>query len=60
MKDVRMNRDIKLIADKRKRNYLILEPNYHTYKWFSKKILSIKMKKTKVKMNRFVYLGYII
>ena len=33
------------------------EPNYHTTKWFSEKLLAIEMKKTKVKMNKPVYLG---
>ena len=33
------------------------EPNYHTRKWFSENLLAIEMKKTKVKMNKPVYLG---
>ena len=33
------------------------DPNYHTTKWFSEKLLAIEMKKTKVKMNNSVYLG---
>ena len=32
-------------------------PNYHKTKWFSEKLLAIEMKKTKVKMNKPVYLG---
>ena len=36
---------------------LIPEPNYHTTKWFSENLLAIEMKKTKVKMNKPVYLG---
>ena len=40
-----------------KRNKLVSEPNDHTTKRFSKKFLVIKMKKTKVKMNKPVYLG---
>ena len=34
-----------------------LLPNYHTTKWFSKNLLPIEMKKTKVNMNKPVYLG---
>ena len=33
------------------------EPNYHTTKWFSEKLLAIEIKKTKVKMNKPIYLG---
>ena len=41
----------------KKRNRLVSEPNYHTTKYFSENLLAIKMKKTKVIMNKFVYLG---
>ena len=40
-----------------KRNYLVLEPNYHTTKWFSENLLATKNNKTKVKMNKPIYLG---
>ena len=33
------------------------EPNYHTTKWFSENLLAIEIKKTKVKMNKPLYLG---
>ena len=36
------------------------EPNYHTTKWFSKNLLAIEMKKTKVKMNKPTSLGFSI
>ena len=36
------------------------EPNYHTTKYFSENLLEIEMKKTKVKMNKPVYLGFLI
>ena len=36
------------------------EPNYHTTKYFSENLLEIEMKKTKVKMNKPVYLGFSI
>ena len=49
------------MTDKRK-NQLVPEPNYHTTKWFSENppVLAIEMKKTKVKMNKPVYLGFSI
>ena len=57
MKNVRNHRDIKLVTTDKRRNQLVLEPNYHTTKWFSENLLAIEMKKTKVKMNKPVYLG---
>ena len=41
----------------KKRNKLVSEPNYHTTKHFSENLLAIEMKKTKVKMNKPIYLG---
>ena len=55
--NVRKHRDIKLVATGKRRNQLVSEPNYHTTKWFSENLLAIEMKKTKVKMNKPVYLG---
>ena len=49
--------DIILVTTEEKRNKLVSEPNYHTTKHFSENLLAIEMKKTKVKMNKPVYLG---
>ena len=57
MENVRKHRDIKLVTTDKRRNQLVSEPNYHTTKWFSENLLAIKMKKTKVKMNKPVYLA---
>ena len=57
MENVRKHRDIKLVTTDEKRNKLVSEPNYHTTKRFSENLLAIEMKKTKVKMNKPVYLG---
>ena len=57
MENVRKHRDIKLVATEEKRIKLVSEPNYHTTKHFSKNLLAIEMKKTKVKMNKPIYLG---
>ena len=56
MENVRKHRDIKLVTIEEKRSKLISEPNYHTSKQFSKKLLTIEIKKTKLKMNKPVYL----
>ena len=55
--NVRMHKDIKLVITDKRRNRLASEPNYHTTKWFSENLLAIEMKKTKVKMNKPIYLG---
>ena len=57
MENVRKHRDIKLVTTDEKRNKLVSEPNYHTTKRFSEKLLTIEMKTIKVKMNKPVYLG---
>ena len=57
MENMRKHRDIKLVTTDEKRNKLVSEPNYHTTKRFSENLLAIEMKKTKVKMNKPVYLG---
>ena len=57
MENVRKHRDIQLVATEEKRSKLVSEPNYQTTKYFSKTLLAIEMKKTKVKMNKPTYLG---
>ena len=57
MENVRKHRDIRLVATNKRRNQLVSEPNYHTKKWFSEDFLAIEREKTKVKMNKPIYLG---
>ena len=57
MENVRKHRDIKLITTDKRRNQLVSEPNYHAIKSFSENLVATEMKKTKVKMNKPVYLG---
>ena len=57
MENVREYRNVKLVTTDKRRNQLVSEPNYHTTKWFSENLVSIEMKKIKVKMNKPVYLG---
>ena len=57
MENVRKHRDIKLVTTDKRRNQLVSEPNYHTTKCFSENLLAIEMRKTKVKMNKPIYLG---
>ena len=45
MENVRKHRDIKLVTTNKRRNYLALEPNYHTTKCFSENLLAIDIEK---------------
>ena len=60
MENVRNHRDIKLVTTDERRNKLVSEPNYHKTKYFSENLLAIEMRKTKIKMNKPVYLGQAI
>ena len=57
MENVRKHRDIKLVTTNKKRIKLVSEPNYHTMNYISKDLSIIEMKKTKIKMNKPIYLG---
>ena len=57
MENIRKHRDIKLVATDKKRNKLVSEPNYHTINYISDDLSIIEMNKTKVKMNKPIYLG---
>ena len=51
MENIRKHRDIKLVTTDKRRNKLVSEPNYHTMNYIE------QMNKTKVKMNKPIYLG---
>ena len=57
MENVRKHRDIKLVTTDKKRSKLVSEPNYHTINYISENFSIIEMKRTKVKMNKPIYLG---
>ena len=57
MENVRNHRDIKLVTSEKRRKRLVSEPNYHSCKKFSDHLMAIEIKKTKVKMNKPLYLG---
>ena len=57
MENIRKRRDIKLVTTDKKRSKLVSEPNYHTINLISRDLSIIQMKKTKVKMNKPIYLG---
>ena len=57
MENIRKHRDIKLVTTDKSRNKLVSEPNYHTINYISEDLSIIEMNRTKVKMNKPIYLG---
>ena len=57
MENVRKHRDIKLVTTDKKRSKLVSEPNYYTINCISENLSIIEMRRTKVKMNKPIYLG---
>ena len=57
MENIRKHRNIKLVTTDKKRNKLVSEPNYHKINYISEELSIIEMNKTKVKMNKPIYLG---
>ena len=57
MENVRNHRDIKLVTSDKRRKRLVSEPNYHLHKKFSENLVATEMKRTRVKMNKTLYLG---
>ena len=57
MENIRKHRDIKLVTTDKKRSKLVSEPNYHTINYISEDLSIIEMNKTRVKMNKPLYLG---
>ena len=43
MKNVKKDRDIKLVTTETRRKYLVSEPNYHTTKFFTENLLAIEI-----------------
>ena len=54
---MRKHRVIKLITTERRRKYLVSEPNYHSTKLFTEKLLALKMKETEILLNKPIHLG---
>ena len=56
MENMRKRREIKLVTTDKKKSKLVSEPNYHTITLISEDLSIIEIKKTKVKMNKPIYL----
>ena len=57
MENIRKHGDIKLVTTDKKRSKLVSEPNYHTINLISEDLSIIEVKKTKLKINKRIYLG---
>ena len=57
MENIRKHRDIKLVTADKKRSNLVSELNYNTINYISEDLSIIEMNKTKLKMNKPIYLG---
>ena len=57
MENLIKHRDIKIVKAERRRNSLVLEPNYHTAKFFTENVRVTEMKKPQITMNNPVYFG---
>ena len=57
IENIRKHKDIKLVTTGKNRSKLVSEPNYHTINLISEDLSITEMKKTKVKMNKPIYLG---
>ena len=57
MENTRKHGDIKLVTTDKNRSKLVSEPNYHTINYISEDLSITEMNKTKVKMNKPIYLG---
>ena len=60
MENIRKHRDIKLVTTDKKRSKLVSEPNFYTMDLISEDLPIIEMKKTKIKMDKPIYLGFSI
>ena len=60
MENIRKHRDIKLVTTDKKRSKLVSEPSYYTINLIFEDLSIIEMKKTKVRMNKSIYLGFSI
>ena len=58
IENVRKHRNTKLVTTEKRGTYLVSKPNYHTTKFFTKRLLAIEMRKTKIYTNKPVYLCF--
>ena len=57
MENVRKHKNIKIVTGEKRRNYLVLEPDYYTKKFFTEKLLAAEMKKSQILITKPAYVG---
>jgi hypothetical protein len=57
MENVRTRKDIRLVTTEKQVRKLVARPNFSSFKIFSESCAAIAMKKTKVKLNKPIYVG---
>ena len=60
MENATKHGDVKLLKIEKRKNYLVLEPNYRTIKFFTESLLANEMRKTQILMNKSVYLSVLM
>ena len=60
MKNIKNHKDMKLVTSNKKYLKYVMEPNFKDGHPFSKHLFAVEMGKTKIKMNKQVYLGQAI
>ena len=56
MENIRNHKDMKLVTSEQKYQKYVMEPNFKNGHPFSKYLFAVEMGKTKIKMNKPVYL----
>ena len=57
MENVRNRREVKLVVTEERRKKFVSESNYDSWKQFSKNLIAIEMKKTKLFMDKPIAVG---
>ena len=60
IENVRKRRDIKLMLKEELRKKLVSEPNYESWTIFSDHLMAVKMRKTRVLMDKLIIVGQAI
>ena len=55
VENVRKHRIIKLVTTVKRRNYIESKANYHSTKFFTDNLLTVKVSKNEIFMNKAVY-----
>ncbi len=60
MENLRKRVDIQLVNSEKRLRKLIAKPNLETFRMFNKDLVGVHLRKTKLKLNRPIYLGFSI